>query len=192
MARPQVGWPVKALTLRHPWPFAIAYLNKRTENRDWDPRTAELMGLPWILKAGEPIAIHGGTAPKRGKNKAWREFEAGYEAMVEISGGTFTPEALRYFEGRLSLSLEDFILPGIIAVGTITHATRGTPLNDPWAIPGDLHLLLNPVFTLPEAVPCTGSQGFWTVDEEIEHQIGWQVERILPTNTGVTLQDWYA
>ena len=186
---------MKALTLRHPWPFALAYLGKRTENRDWDPRTAELMGLPWVLKAGEPIAIHGGTVPRRGRNKAWRELEAGFEAMVEMAGGVLTPEAETYLKavmGTGPMQLEHFLLPGIVAVATITHATRGTPLNDPWAIPGQLHLMLNPVFTLPEAVPSTGSQGFWTVGEETEHQVGQQIERIPVPKTGVTLQDWYA
>ncbi|WP_407540488.1 hypothetical protein Q0M94_03555 [Deinococcus radiomollis] len=186
---------MKALTLRAPWPFAIAYLNKRTENRDWDPRTAELMGLPWILKAGEPIAIHGGTPPKRGKNKGWREFEAGFEAMVEMAGGMLTPEAEAYLKGVMDsgpMQLEHFILPGIVAVVTVTHATRGTPLDDPWAIPGQLHLLLNPVFTLPTPVQCAGSQGFWTVDEETEYQVERQIARIPVPKTGVTLQDWYA
>ena len=191
-----MGRTVKALTLRHPWPFAIAYLNKRTENRDWDPRTAELMGLPRILKAGEPIAIHGGTPPKRGKNKAWREFKAGYDAMVEMSGGMLTPEAQTYLQGVMGsgpMLHEHFILPGIVAVATITHATRGTPRGDPWAIPGQLHLLLNPVFTLPEPVPCVGSQGFWTVDEDdTEPLVQRQIERIPVPKTGVTLQDWYA
>jgi hypothetical protein len=179
---------VKALTLRAPWAFAVAYLGKRTENRDWDPRTAELMGLPYIIKAGEPIAIHGGTPPKRGKNKGWREFEAGFEAMVEMSGGMLTPEAEAYLQGVMGsgpMALEHFLTPGIVAVATVTHATRGTPLNDPWAIPGQLHLLLNPVFTLPEAVPCAGSQGFWTVDEDTEEEVGRQVARILPEKRAV-------
>jgi hypothetical protein len=179
---------MKALTLRAPWPFAIAYLGKRTENRDWTPNVAEIMGLDWIIRAGEPIAIHGGTPPKRGKNKAWREFEAGFDAMVEMAGGVLTPEAEAYLKGVMGtgpMVLEHFLTPGIVAVATITHATRGTPLGDPWAIPGQLHLLLNPVFTLPEAVPCAGSQGFWTVDEETEEEVGRQVARILPEQRAV-------
>jgi len=184
---------VKALTLRHPWPFAIAYMGKRTENRDWSEQLRELMGLDWIIKAGDPIAIHGGTPPKRGKNQAWRDFHAAFDAMVEMSGGKLTPEAEAYLKAAMGdgpMVLEHFLTPGIVAVATITHATRGMPTNDPWAIPDNLHLCLNSVFTLPEAVPCTGHQGFWTVDEHIEHEVSRQIGRILPPKTGVTLQDW--
>jgi hypothetical protein len=34
-------------------------------------------------------------------------------------------------------------------------------------------------------VPCAGSQGFWTVDEETEEEVGRQVARILPEQRAV-------
>lgn len=165
---------MKAITLRHPWAFAVAYLDKPVENRGWDDHYCELVGLQDVL--GEPVAIHGGTPPKRGNNAAWREFLDGFDAMVAMSGGRLTPAALERFQGMTNLRHEDFIVPGIVAVATVTHATRAS--RSPWAVPGQLHLLLSGVRALPEPVPCSGAQGFWTLPTHIEHAVRSQSERM--------------
>ncbi len=52
---------MKALTLRHPWPYCFARLGKDIENRSW-PFPGDLVG--------QPIALHGGVMPASRINRA--------------------------------------------------------------------------------------------------------------------------
>jgi hypothetical protein len=193
---------MKALTLRHPWAFAIAHLGKRIENRDWDARTADLMGLPQLV--GETIAIHGGTAPQRPKRAGhwsqlaetnlWRQHCEDLQGVHRILGGELPDGAARYFASRgiSTLTPEAFILPGVVAVATISGTTRTS--RDPWAAHGQLHILLSDVITLSEPVQCPGAQGFWTVPEAIEREVTTQYRSVLnarpPQHGHLTGQEW--
>ena len=53
---------MQAITLKHPWAFAIARLGKRVENRTWKPPNRLL---------GQRIAIHGGAIPKGAVLREW-------------------------------------------------------------------------------------------------------------------------
>ena len=47
---------MRAVTLRHPWAYAVKMLGKDIENRTWDPGVS--------LKVGERFAIHAGKPPR--------------------------------------------------------------------------------------------------------------------------------
>lgn len=156
---------MKAITLRHPWAFAVAFAGKDVENRDWDDRLADLMGLPAFI--GSEIAIHGGSAPKRGKNKGWLELTDGIRAIHGMTGGNLPNTAAQYLARQPGpLCAEHFITPGIVALATLTGARRGSESS--WAVPGQLHLELSNVRPLSQAVLCPGAQGFWTLPPDLE------------------------
>lgn len=183
---------MRGLTLRHPWGFAIAHCGKDIENRDWDDRVADLMGLPGVL--GEPVAIHSGSCPKRGRNQGWREFIAGLNAMRANLGGELPDSAAQFLAGRADASLapEAFLVPGIVAVAVITGATRAS--RSVWAVPDQLHLMLSQVVALPQPVECRGAQGFWELPEVVEREVRRQVEMVQATRPPIAVErtgaDW--
>lgn len=179
---------MKALTLRNPFAFAISHLGKNVENRDWDARTAELMGLPGLI--GQQIAIHGGALPRRGRNQGWREFT---EALAYIHGlldGELPDSAARFLARRMQLGAtlraEDFLVSGVVAVATISGTSRDSWSS--WAVPGCLHLELSDVSALPEPVACAGAQGFWTVPEILEREVLRQVSGTRPPVSAEQIQ----
>jgi hypothetical protein len=134
---------MKAITLRHPWPWAVCRLGKRIENRHWRPH-----GLP----IGEWSAIHGGAPPKNLDGLDDVRCEA--RGLISRFGHQLTPP----------LTLRDAILPGIVAVyrfgGVLTES------DDPW-FEGPIGWKLDDLIVLPEAVPCRGAQGLWPVPEDV-------------------------
>lgn len=182
---------MKALILRHPWPFTVAYLGKDTENRDWDDRLLELFGLPELV--GHQIAIHGGAAPKRGKNQGWRELLAGITACHTMLGGELPEQAAQYLAQHIPegqhIPAEHFILPGVVAVATVAGYSRAS--GSTWAIEGQLHIELSDVITLREPVACPGAQGFWNLPPVIEQAVMAQVQQPVPPRWGhLSLDEW--
>lgn len=84
---------MKALTIRIPWPWAICYLGKPLENRNWRPS-------PTQLRPGEKFAIHAGKMPSA---MEIREAFAGMAAMGVIDETTKVPTLahLRRQEGSI-------------------------------------------------------------------------------------------
>jgi hypothetical protein len=166
---------VKALTLHHPWAFAILHLGKDIENRDWTPDVCRLNGLDKLL--GETIAIHGGRPLKFGNNREWFALEDQVDGLVwEIAGADEVIwtrfQAWTAQLGRRPL-FTDFITPGVVAIATLTHAGHGS--RSPWAVPGSLHLMLSDVLPLAEPVQCRGAQGFWDLTDRDEAAVMEQV-----------------
>lgn len=187
---------MKALTLRHPWPFAVCFLNKRVENREWDQRLEELFGVRHLV--GEVVAIHGGAAPTRplrrkleslSPKNPWREFTADLgHIRANILGGELPDEAAQYLARTCpgGLTPECFILPGIVAVATVSGTSRAS--RDRWAAQGCLHILLDQVITLPEPVECRGAQGLWEVPEVIEQEVTRRYRAVLNTRPPVSAE----
>lgn len=139
---------MKALTLRHPWPWAICHMGKRIENRTWKPPRALI---------GKQIAIHGGKQPK-----SLTELEQ--IAMVSRN-------LIRRFgvpTGVDDVLLRDTILTGIVAVCTLTDVV--TAAGNPW-FEGPIGWVLSDLIVLPEAIPCGGKQGLWNLDEYVEAKL---------------------
>lgn len=156
---------MKALTLRHPWPFAICFMGKRIENRSWKPPTAMI---------GQRFAIHGGKQP------------AGADNIADIR---FTFEDLERQHGRCDyrvndgLTVRDIILPGIVATAVLDRVVSLTAfrtrdadpaLRDPWFdadVEGNVGWVLRDLIVLPSPIPCKGAQGLWELPFAIESEV---------------------
>lgn len=166
---------MKALTLHHPWAFAIRHLGKDIENRDWTPEVCKLNGLDKLL--GETIAIHGGRPPKFGHNREWFALEDQVNGLIWDVAGTDEGIWTRFQAWKDSLGrrpqFADFIVPGVVAIATLTHASHGS--RSPWAVPDALHLMLSDMLPLAEPVQCRGAQGFWDLTDKDEAAVMEQV-----------------
>jgi hypothetical protein len=80
-----------ALTLKHPWPYAICFLGKRIENRTWRPRPSQ-------LQPGSYLAIHGGVIPKG------RALTEASDDLQRLKAQGLCPD---------HVTLEETIMPGI-------------------------------------------------------------------------------
>lgn len=190
---------MKALTLRHPWAFAIAFLGKDVENREWDERLAELMGIH--AQVGQRIAIHGGAAPerpKRGKHwetlapsNLWRQHCEDLQAVHRLLDGQLPDAAARYLASRYpgqKLTPEHFICTGVIATATVQRLTRAS--TSPWAVPGQLHIELADVQVLPNPVQCTGKQGLWDLGDDLTAVVERRLTEYVPTSSDRTGEEW--
>ncbi|WP_198297480.1 hypothetical protein [Deinococcus sp. DB0503] len=182
---------MKAITLRHPWAFCVAHLGKPVENRDWTDAYAERIGLPETL--GETIAIHGGAPVRPGRSEAWEQhcLEVAYIGKRILPNDPAAVDHLQAWNARMGRrpTYEDLVTPGIVAVTTLTHVTRAS--RSPWAVKGQLHLLLSGTVALPESVPCRGALGLWEVPAEVEAQVLAQVHRMPVGATQVmTGEEW--
>ena len=130
---------MKALTLRHPWAYAITRLGKDIENRTWKPTWAQ-------LAHGDYLAIHGGAHPKNGN---FDEFARDLCSLDEVFPRDFPAEQT--------------ILCGIVAVcrfdGWVTK-------HDSLWFNGPIGWVLKDTVALPESIPCKGQQGLWDVPED--------------------------
>lgn len=144
---------MKALTLKHPWPYAICRLGKDIENRTWSP------GLR--LGVGDWFAIHGGVSPK---GRSWDE------AMSDLHSLQVRHLALN------ALKLGQTVMPGIVAVcrfGGAVSASASVWFNGPvgW------HLAETVV--LPEPIQSKGALGLWVLPEDVLARVreGYQITK---------------
>ena len=131
---------MKALTLKHPWAWAICFLGKDIENRRWHPPASLI---------GRHFAIHGGVIPKsRYDLDDVREEAAGL--AVEFGVG---PE----------VTLADACMTGIVAVVRLAGVV--TQSESTW-FEGPFGWQLDDLVVLREPIACKGAQGLWDVPEE--------------------------
>lgn len=151
---------MKALTLKHPWAFAVAHLGKDVENRTWAP--------PRALH-GEFFAIHGGALPTgRALLELCECVAYGFKYHHEA-------EIAAYHERTgLDVKVSDTLTPGLVAVARLAGVVRAS--DSPWFY-GPIGWRLADVFTLPSPVPCRGAQGLWDVPENALAEVlrqGWR------------------
>lgn len=136
-----------ALTLRHPFAWAIVVLGKDVENRTWEPRQ---------LKVGDYFAIHGGVAPTS---------RPALEAVLDVARELALKFPIPQGQGT---TLADAIRPGIVAVcrfgGTVTESSS-------YWFQGPIGWVLAERFVLPEPVPCKGAQGLWTLPPDVTEAV---------------------
>ena len=137
---------MKALTLRHPWPFAICRMGKRFENRSWKPP----QGL-----IGHRIAIHGGKVPAA--NTELREVMRCVQQLTDKFG---TPSGFQYVTANDVLACS-----GIVAIATLTGYLTIT--DDLWFDRTGYRWQLSDVAVLHTPVPCKGAQGLWKVPDDV-------------------------
>lgn len=153
-----------ALTLKHPWPFAIARLGKRVENRGWKPAN-ELVGRVIALHGGKHVDASSKPQQERAElARAW-----GWILGCGLGAG-------------VEPTLENLILEGIFAVaryGGAVHMRSDDPLTrDPW-FEGVYGWKLEDLVVLPEPIPCRGAQGLWRVPPDVRKEISRQCAGML-------------
>lgn len=147
---------MKALTLRHPWPFCICHWGKRIENRVWRPKTE--------LRIGDRFAIHGGRPPTTRGNRAYVANLLNDDLVPRF--GLLDNGALK--QGSGFIGIDRFILPGIVATAVLDSIV--TESDDPW-FEGPIGWVLRDVIVLPEPIPCKGAQGLWEVPKDVLERI---------------------
>ena len=144
-----------ALTLKHPWPFAVARLGKDVENRTWRPRG---------LSVGQWFIIHGGAQPTS-KGQAVAIYQ---EAVLLIAE-----------HGRISAfrehSATDILDDVLDCSGVVAACKFGGVVTDPasggdW-FEGPIGWRLTDVFVLPEPIACKGAQGLWTLPDDVRAEV---------------------
>lgn len=139
---------MKAITLRHPWPWAIAVLGKRIENRTWKPSS---------LGQGDMIAIHGGAMPD---NRGLYSVGRIARELIARPGNREIIE--RVYGDRCEL--RDSIIQGIVGVATIDRFV--TESDDPW-FQGPIGWVFSDFTAFREPIPCKGAQGLWDVPDNV-------------------------
>lgn len=148
---------MKALTLRHPWAFAIAHWNKRIENRTWSPP-------PSLL--GQRFAIHGGKPP--GKADGYRLDSARvFGHLYNTYGHPKGFDEETTYRELMHIALNE--MSGIVATAIVNHTVRTS--DDPWFDGSGYGWVLQDVIVLPDPIQCKGAQGLWTVPSDIEERL---------------------
>lgn len=148
----------RAITLWPEWAGAVAYLDKRVENRTWQPPASVI---------GTRIAIHGGANTGGGAGLMRRIDGLNAVARMAVRAGWRlhrdgtlrkdgpAPVALASLDARCGC-----ILATAKVVGFDTVQRTG------WDVPGQVHWRLDEVIVV-YPVACSGKQGVWTLDDGV-------------------------
>ena len=136
---------MKALTLRHPWPWAIAN-GKPVENRKWEPPAS-------LLRPGDWLAFHGGKSPA---GMALAEAATDYQWIIDR--GLLKPAG-----GLLS----QLISPYASAIFAVVHYTGVVTKHDSRWFFGPFGWCWDKIIILPTPVPCRGAQKLWDVPADV-------------------------
>lgn len=144
-----------ALTLQHPWPFAILHLGKRIANRRWEP-PAGLIGN-WF-------AIHGAVIPTT-RNARWEAFSLA-ASLVD----RFVAEDAERMRMQTDIFRSmDLVFPtGIIAVAKLGRVVEHSA--DPW-FEGPFGWVLSDLVAMPKPIPCRGAQKLWTLPRDVHERV---------------------
>ena len=158
------GEEVKAVTLRHPWAFAVQRLGKDIENRTWKP-PHELIG--------QYIAIHGGAVP-RGEALDTATNEVVWMLQNILTGAylrALPADKFTWVRDNLlgkNIRQTEWITPGIVAVAKLEAVV--TKSDSPWFF-GPYGFVLSDVTPLDRAIPHRGALGFWDVEPHAERLV---------------------
>lgn len=140
-----------ALTIKHPWAFAIAHWGKRIENRTWKPPKSLI---------GKRFAIHGGKVPtSRSELEGVRRQ---FNSLVEEFG-------LPKYRINGDITLRDVMTPGIVCTAILDGWTSHTV--DPWFDGSGYGWILSNVTVIAEPIPIKGAQGLWNVPQKYLSQL---------------------
>lgn len=141
---------LRALTVRQPYAWAIAFGGKDVENRS---RQTKYRGL---------LAVHAGMTVDRAGLKDARVLEAIASREFEIDEAA----------SRLGAVIAVAELYGCHQWPDAGSCNgRGRPPCSPWASPDQWHWQLRNVRTLTEPVPLRGKLGLWRLPEDAEKAV---------------------
>lgn len=157
-----LGVPMLAITLWPEWAWAVRFLGKNVENREWDTLPEEIRGK-WI-------AIHGGQAI--GGLRA-SHFHQGHRDAIRLVLDTY-----RVIDGRERERLKQPITcrsvlaegQGIVAFGYVADLLKDTRQAGWYAGHPALGIGMSMVNPLIRPEPCRGARGLWTLPDEIAMQ----------------------
>jgi hypothetical protein len=147
--------PIRGLTVRQPWAFAISHLGKRVENRTWQ---SYYRGL---------IAVHA-AAGFNGDDKRMVGVAAELAGVSEktVADGAATRGAVVAVARLADVCSES------LRIGFTMPSACGCGL---WAFNQQRHLRLIDVRPLAEPVPCKGALGLWTLPDDVEAAVAAQL-----------------
>lgn len=178
----------KAVTLWPEFAAAIAWLDKRCENRGWAPGAAQLGPGGWVcIHAGGTVGGLG-RAPKSRElfenylddraEALWSVFEMAQRAgwiwshdpnrPIDMAGKLDQLVDLRHVDKGLEADPRRIVLPSysaIVAVARVVGVDREQRTG--WDVPGEVHWRLEDVRRLAEPVACSGARGLWDVPDDI-------------------------
>lgn len=158
-----MGEPMRALSIRQPWPWAIICAGKDVENRTKGTRYRGLLAI----HASKTVYAHDLDNPL-------------ILAAIERNG---------YEIGEAAAACGAVVAVAMLAgchlspdFGGTCGATR--PRCSPWAEPDVYHWQLTGVRPLAEPVPCRGALGLWRLPDDVEKAVREQMERALYPRPG--------
>lgn len=166
--------PLRCLTVRQPWAWAITFGGKRIENRT---RTTAHRG---------PVAIHAGLAWDKIGGRDPRVWDAWTNWARTIPLGPDRPpgyDGPTGFPGMLRKECGWIDFGAIIAVVDLVDVCAASiPLGlktcdcGRWAEPDQAHWRLDNVRPLRRPVPCRGALGLWKASEDVASAVWAQLE----------------
>ena len=151
--------PMRALTVRPPWSWAIAHGGKSVENRGW-PTTYR--GL---------LAIHGGARSRWDPDgEASPLIREAWAARARSRPNAHNSIWL------LRKTTEWMAFGAVVAAAELrsccwpADCPRGNGCS-PWAVVGQYHWQLANVRPLAEPVPCRGALGLWRLPADVEEKV---------------------
>lgn len=162
--------PLKALTVRQPWAFAIAEGFKTIENRTrrTHHRGEVLLHTSRQLDGGVSIVRYSRDAARR---------------LDQLGGRANFWDAADAVPSRMFTNPPTLALTGIIGTVRITGCHQAgddcLPACEVWGEPGTWHWELADARPLPAAVPVKGALGLWTPDEDVQQAVRDQQAKVL-------------
>ena len=129
--------PVKALSIRHPWAWAVVHAGKHLENRDWGYKNNHMK------RFRGPVCIHASSGITRAEYDDAVAFMRKYTQHVKV------PPPLELVYGC------------IIGTAVVTDWVSQSP--SPWFM-GPGALVLEQVEAI-DPIPCSGALGFFNWQE---------------------------
>jgi hypothetical protein len=155
--------PIKAITIKQPWTWAVAHGGKDVENRTW---ATSYTGL---------LAIHAGAAWAE-EGACDRQVIAAAQASRDENGCYDPPLHIEFEVGaggirRLRPTDPRYVRSAIIAVAEVEDMGVCEGYCSLWAIPGQHHWRLTNVRPLAQPVPCKGRLGLWNLPDNVRDAV---------------------
>lgn len=153
---------MKAVTLWPEWAWAILHLDKRHENRGWQP--------PEALH-GERIALHAGKTIGGGEQAPTEAFNAvigmAERAGWEVSASEGGPYRFEKHDRVVTLGSLSEIVTGSIVATVVLSGAPVPGVRVPWGVPGQWAWPLRDVSALRHPIPHRGALGLWQVPDAV-------------------------
>lgn len=158
---------MKAITLHPEWAYAITELDKRIENRSWNP-PIDMINQRFAIHAGKKI----GGIRTRVQDAISQVME-----MAELAGWKLNDRFLLTKDGNYTLVREELIVTGaIVAIATLRGVSESVLKYPPhWGVRGQKHWHFSDVDVLPTPIPISGKQRLWKLSNETVEEIRWQL-----------------